>query len=135
MVQAGALIDDSLLFEIAATAITRLEDNENLPVTPQQIAASALEAVAAILHLHVRHPDGRPSMDEFTTCRHPGWMLRHVRYVIAAAEAGFQSATLEFTIQPVKIDLSDALIDSLARVAFPGSFEGYVEIDAGGVAC
>lgn len=66
MVQAGALIDDSLLVEIAATAITRLEDNENLPVTPEQIAASALEAVdagAAILHLHVRHPDGRPSME------------------------------------------------------------------------
>ena len=119
-------------------SLTRLEDNENLPVTPEQIAASALEAVdagAAILHLHVRHPDGRPSMDEFTTCRHPGWMLRHVRYVIAVAEAGFRSATLEFTIQPVKIDLSDALIDSLARVGFPGSFVGYVEIDVGGVAC
>lgn len=47
-------------------SLTRPEDNPNLPVTPEQIAASALEAAdagAAILHLHVRHPDGRPSME------------------------------------------------------------------------
>jgi uncharacterized protein (DUF849 family) len=47
-------------------SLTRPEDNPDLPVTPEQIAASALEAAeagAAILHLHVRHPDGRPSME------------------------------------------------------------------------
>ncbi|NGO53716.1 3-keto-5-aminohexanoate cleavage protein [Allomesorhizobium camelthorni] len=47
-------------------SLTRPEDNGNLPVTPEQIAVSALEAAdagAAILHLHVRHPDGRPSME------------------------------------------------------------------------
>lgn len=47
-------------------SLTRPEDNPNLPVTPAEIAASALEAAqagAAILHLHVRHPDGRPSME------------------------------------------------------------------------
>lgn len=47
-------------------SLTRPENNPNLPITPAQIAASALEAAdagAAVLHLHVRHPDGRPSME------------------------------------------------------------------------
>jgi uncharacterized protein (DUF849 family) len=47
-------------------SLTRREDNPNLPVSPAEIAASALEATeagASILHLHVRHPDGRPSME------------------------------------------------------------------------
>ncbi len=47
-------------------SLTRPQDNPNLPITPAQIAASALDAAeagAAILHLHVRHPDGRPSME------------------------------------------------------------------------
>jgi uncharacterized protein (DUF849 family) len=47
-------------------SLTRPQDNPNLPVTPEEIANSALEAAdagAAILHLHVRHTDGRPSME------------------------------------------------------------------------
>jgi uncharacterized protein (DUF849 family) len=43
------------------------EHNEALPVTPEEIAGSAIEAAragAAICHLHVRDPDtGRPSME------------------------------------------------------------------------
>ena len=45
--------------------LTRLEDCPDLPVTPEQIATSALEAAeagAAIAHIHVREPDGTPSM-------------------------------------------------------------------------
>jgi uncharacterized protein (DUF849 family) len=45
---------------------TTLEQTQYLPVTPKQIANSALEAAsagAAVVHLHVRDPDtGRPSM-------------------------------------------------------------------------
>lgn len=45
---------------------TTLEQTQYLPVTPEQIANSALEAAsagAAVVHLHVRDPDtGRPSM-------------------------------------------------------------------------
>ena len=47
-------------------SLTRSEDNPNLPVTVEQVAAAALEAAeagAAVVHLHVRHPDGRPSME------------------------------------------------------------------------
>jgi uncharacterized protein (DUF849 family) len=46
--------------------LTRPEQSPYLPITPQQIADSALEAAeagAAIAHIHVRDPDsGRPSM-------------------------------------------------------------------------
>ena len=46
--------------------ITRPDQTPYLPITLEQIANSALEAAAvgaAIIHIHVRHPeDGRPSM-------------------------------------------------------------------------
>ncbi len=40
--------------------------SDALPITPEQIAASSLEAAdagAAAVHIHVRRPDGTPSMD------------------------------------------------------------------------
>ena len=47
--------------------LTRPEQSPYLPVTPQQIADSALEAAeagASIAHIHVRDPEtGRPSME------------------------------------------------------------------------
>ena len=46
--------------------LTRLDMNPRLPCTPEQIADDSLaaaEAGAAIVHIHVRYPDGRPSMD------------------------------------------------------------------------
>ena len=47
--------------------LTRPEQTPHLPITPKQIADSALEAAeagAAIAHIHVRDPEtGRPSME------------------------------------------------------------------------
>src|SRR5215472_14138174 len=47
--------------------LTRPEQSPFLPITPQQIADSCLEAAeagAAIAHIHVRDPEtGKPSMD------------------------------------------------------------------------
>lgn len=47
--------------------ITRPDQTPHLPITPAEIADSALEAAeagAAVVHIHVRHPeDGRPSME------------------------------------------------------------------------
>ncbi len=47
--------------------ITRPDQTPYLPITPAEIATSAMEAAeqgAAIVHIHVRHPgDGRPSME------------------------------------------------------------------------
>lgn len=53
---------------IISTAVTGSvnvpSQSEHLPITPDEIVSSALEAVAAgsaIIHLHARHPDGRPA--------------------------------------------------------------------------
>jgi uncharacterized protein (DUF849 family) len=46
--------------------LTRLDMNPKLPCTPEQIAddcLAAADAGAAICHIHVRYPDGRPSME------------------------------------------------------------------------
>ena len=47
-------------------SLTRPEQSPHIPITPEQIAASAIEAAragAAVAHIHVRDPEtGRPSM-------------------------------------------------------------------------
>ena len=46
--------------------LTRRDMNPKLPCTPEQIATDSLAAAdagAAIVHIHVRYPDGRPSME------------------------------------------------------------------------
>ena len=55
---------------ILSVAITgnqsTVEQNPALPVTPREIADASIEAAragAAITHIHVRYPDGRPSME------------------------------------------------------------------------
>lgn len=45
---------------------TTLAQNPNIPCTPEQIAKATIDAAkagAAISHIHVRYPDGRPSME------------------------------------------------------------------------
>jgi uncharacterized protein (DUF849 family) len=45
---------------------TTLQQHPGLPCTPEQIATACIEAAkagAAITHIHVRYPDGRPSME------------------------------------------------------------------------
>lgn len=47
-------------------AVTSKESTPYLPITPEQIATSALEAAeagASVVHLHVRNNDGTPSTD------------------------------------------------------------------------
>lgn len=47
-------------------AVTSKESTPYLPITPEQIATSGLEAAeagASVLHIHVRTDDGKPSMD------------------------------------------------------------------------
>ena len=46
--------------------LTKPEMTPHLPITPEQIGESCLgaaEAGAAVVHIHVRHPDGKPSME------------------------------------------------------------------------
>ena len=54
--------------DIVSCAVTGAGDtakkHPNLPITPQQIADAAIEvanAGAAVAHIHVRDPDGKPS--------------------------------------------------------------------------
>src|SRR5579871_7059314 len=58
---------------------TKVTKSPHCPVTPEQIAASAVEAAqagAAIVHIHVREPDtGNFSMET----RHYREVVRHIR--------------------------------------------------------
>jgi uncharacterized protein (DUF849 family) len=60
-------MQDKVIITCAITGnLTKPEQHPGLPITPQQIAESALEAAmegAAVAHIHVRDPEtGRPSM-------------------------------------------------------------------------
>jgi len=55
------------ILTVAVTGnLTTPQQHPGLPCTPEQIANASLEAAkagAAIAHIHVRYPDGRPSME------------------------------------------------------------------------
>jgi uncharacterized protein (DUF849 family) len=55
------------ILTVAVTGnLTTLQQHPSLPCTPEQIATAALESAkagAAIAHIHVRYPDGKPSME------------------------------------------------------------------------
>ncbi|MGB3338814.1 MAG: 3-keto-5-aminohexanoate cleavage protein [Devosia sp.] len=90
--------------------ITTLEQTPHLPITPEQIANAGLEAVragAAIIHVHVRHPDGRPSME-----------LKHYREVVDRLRAADEDVVINLTTGP-----GQRFIPSLAdpSVAAPGT--------------
>lgn len=72
--------------------MTSVESTPYLPVTPEQIANSCLDAVragAAIVHIHVRHPDGRPSME-----------LQHYREVVERLRAAEEDVIINLTTGP-----------------------------------
>jgi uncharacterized protein (DUF849 family) len=72
--------------------LTRPDQNPALPITPEEIAQSCLDAAAAgaaIVHIHVRHPDGRPSME-----------LAHYRDVVQLIRAKNQALILNLTTGP-----------------------------------
>ncbi len=55
------------ILTVAVTGnLTTVQQNPALPCTPEQIAGAALESAkigASVAHIHVRYPDGRPSME------------------------------------------------------------------------
>jgi uncharacterized protein (DUF849 family) len=72
--------------------LTRPDQNPHLPITPEQIAEACLDAAAAgaaIVHIHVRHPDGRPSME-----------LAHYREVVQRIRAKNDALILSLTTGP-----------------------------------
>jgi uncharacterized protein (DUF849 family) len=55
------------ILTVAVTGnLTTVQQHPGLPCTPEQIATACLESAktgAAVAHIHVRYPDGRPSME------------------------------------------------------------------------
>jgi len=55
------------ILTVAVTGnLTTIQQHPGLPCTPEQIANAALDSAkagASVAHIHVRHPDGRPSME------------------------------------------------------------------------
>jgi len=72
--------------------LTRPDQNASLPIAPDQIAQSCLDAAAAgaaIVHIHVRQPDGRPSME-----------LKHYREVVRLIRDKNDALILNLTTGP-----------------------------------
>lgn len=72
--------------------ITNIKQYPNLPCTPEQIANAcigAAKAGAAIAHIHVRYPDGRPSME-----------LEHYREVVQRIRASDTDVIINLTTGP-----------------------------------
>ena len=72
--------------------ITTVQQTPYLPCTPEQIADASLEAVragAAVVHLHVRYPDGRPSIE-----------LGHYREVVERLRAADEDVVINLTTCP-----------------------------------
>jgi len=84
---------DPTIISCAVTGnITTTEQTPYLPVTPEQIANACIEAAragAAIAHIHVRHPDGRPSME-----------LKHYREVVERLRAADEDVVINLTTGP-----------------------------------
>ncbi len=72
--------------------ITTLAQHPGLPCTPEQIAIAGIDAAragAAIVHIHVRYPDGRPSME-----------LAHYREVVERIRASDVDVVINLTTGP-----------------------------------
>jgi uncharacterized protein (DUF849 family) len=71
---------------------TTLEQHPGLPCTPEQIATACIDAAkagAAITHIHVRYPDGRPSME-----------LAHYKEVVDRIRASSTDVIINLTTGP-----------------------------------
>lgn len=90
--------------------ITTREQHPGLPCTPQEIATACIDAAkagAAIVHIHVRYPDGRPSME-----------LDHYREAVARIRDSGTDVLINLTTGP-----GQRFIPSLddPKVAAPGT--------------
>ena len=73
-------------------SITTRAQHSGLPCTPEEIANACIDAVrvgAAIVHIHVRHADGRPSME-----------LSHYRQVVERIRSSDIDVVINLTTGP-----------------------------------
>jgi 3-keto-5-aminohexanoate cleavage enzyme len=95
-------------------AETTKEDNQNLPVTPEEIAAAASDACtagASILHLHVRNPDGSPTQDIKVFEKAISLIREKCDIVIEVTTGGAVGMTPEERLQPVTLEPELASLD------------------------
>ncbi|MCG8573031.1 MAG: 3-keto-5-aminohexanoate cleavage protein [Spirochaetes bacterium] len=95
-------------------AETTKKDNPNLPVTPEEIAASAYDAFlagASIIHLHVRDQEGKPTQDIETFKKAMSLIRKRCDVVIEVTTGGAVGMTPEERLQPVKLEPEMASLD------------------------
>jgi len=99
---------------ICGAEVTK-EDNENLPVTPEELALAAKEAEdagASIIHLHVRDKEGLPTQDVEVFREAIELMKRAgVRAIIQPSTGGAVGMTAEERLQPVTLKPEMASLD------------------------
>jgi uncharacterized protein (DUF849 family) len=105
-------MQDKVIITCAITGnLTKPEQHPALPITPQQIAESALDAAkegAAVAHIHVRDPEtGRPSMK-----------IEHYREVIDRIREKNSAMVINLTTGPGGRFIPS---DADPKVAAPGS--------------
>lgn len=92
---------------VCGAEVTRA-DNENLPITPDEIADAALaaeEAGSSIIHLHVRDKDGNPTQDvEVFREVIEKMRARGVRAIIQPTTGGSVEMSKEERLQPVTLN-------------------------------
>ncbi len=82
------------------------KDNPNLPVTPEELAREAEQAVAAgasIIHLHVRKEDGTPTMDPEIFGRARDLIAEKTDAIIQFSTGGAVGMPLEERIAPLDL--------------------------------
>ncbi|MCE1195489.1 3-keto-5-aminohexanoate cleavage protein [bacterium] len=98
-------MDGKIVITCACTgAETTKAQNPALPVTPEEIAEAACEARragAAILHLHVRGPDGRPTQDPAVFRKAIGLIRAKCDIVIELTTGGAVGDTADERLRPV----------------------------------
>ncbi len=89
---------------------TTLQQHSGLPCTPEQIATACIDAAkagAAITHIHVRYPDGRPSME-----------LEHYREAVDRIRSSNVDVIINLTTGPGQRFIPS---DADPKVAAPGT--------------
>jgi len=104
-------MSDLTILSCAVTGnITTREQHPGLPCMPEEIAAASIAAAhagAAIVHIHVRHADGRPSME-----------LAHYREVVERIRASGTDVVINLTTGPGQRFIPS---DEDPKVAAPGT--------------
>ncbi len=95
-------------------AETTKKDNQNLPITPEEIADSAYEAFiagASIIHLHVRDNDGNPTQDINVFKKTIGLIRKKCDVIIEITTGGAVGMTPEERLGPIILEPEMASLD------------------------